>query len=84
MFEFYVAFTLFRNGIENLSVIFTKPDKRTSWEESFSEAKQKLGECAVDFVFKQKSLHIFTSFTESVSAFWEISDSFSDLFVFFA
>lgn len=74
----------FRNGIENLSVIFTKPDKRTSWEESFSEAKQKLGECAVDFVYKQKSLHIFTSFIENVYAFWEIRDSLSDLFIFFA
>jgi len=74
----------FRNGIENLSVIFTKPDKRTSWEESFSEAKQKLGEWAVDFVFKQKSVHIFTSFSESVYAFWEIRDSFSDLFIFVA
>ncbi|KAJ4436175.1 hypothetical protein ANN_18805 [Periplaneta americana] len=31
-----------RNGIENLSVVFTKPEKRTSWEESFNEAKQKL------------------------------------------
>jgi len=59
----------FRNGIENLSVIFTKPDKRTSWEESFSEAKQKLGECAVDFVFKQTSLHIFTSSIENVYVF---------------
>lgn len=74
----------YRNGIENLSVIFTKPDKRTSWEESFSEAKQKLGECALDFVFKQNSLHIFTSFIESVYAFWQIGDPFSDLFVFFA
>jgi hypothetical protein len=46
----------FRNGIENLSVIFTKPDKRTSWEESFNEAKQKLGECAVDFILRRISL----------------------------
>ncbi|GFG38293.1 hypothetical protein Cfor_08933, partial [Coptotermes formosanus] len=39
----YLELTLStQNGIENLSVIFTKPDKRTSWEESFSEAKQKL------------------------------------------
>ncbi|KZC08519.1 Rho guanine nucleotide exchange factor 17 [Dufourea novaeangliae] len=29
-------------GIENVSVMFTKPDKRASWEESFNEAKQKL------------------------------------------
>ncbi|XP_015585736.1 rho guanine nucleotide exchange factor 10-like protein isoform X2 [Cephus cinctus] len=29
-------------GIENISVVFTKPDKRASWEESFNEAKQKL------------------------------------------
>ncbi|XP_029040416.2 rho guanine nucleotide exchange factor osg-1 isoform X6 [Osmia bicornis bicornis] len=29
-------------GIENISVMFTKPDKRASWEESFNEAKQKL------------------------------------------
>ncbi|XP_076280703.1 rho guanine nucleotide exchange factor 17 isoform X2 [Lasioglossum baleicum] len=32
----------FRAGIENISVMFTKPDKRASWEESFNEAKQKL------------------------------------------
>ncbi|XP_012256069.2 uncharacterized protein LOC105686072 isoform X1 [Athalia rosae] len=29
-------------GIENISVMFTKPDKRASWEESFNDAKQKL------------------------------------------
>ncbi|XP_043584588.1 rho guanine nucleotide exchange factor 17 isoform X7 [Bombus pyrosoma] len=29
-------------GMENISVMFTKPDKRASWEESFNEAKQKL------------------------------------------
>ncbi|XP_047352274.1 uncharacterized protein LOC124950099 isoform X1 [Vespa velutina] len=31
-----------QSGIENISVVFTKPDKRASWEESFNEAKQKL------------------------------------------
>ncbi|XP_014488562.1 PREDICTED: rho guanine nucleotide exchange factor 17 isoform X2 [Dinoponera quadriceps] len=31
-----------QSGIENISVMFTKPDKRASWEESFNEAKQKL------------------------------------------
>jgi hypothetical protein len=56
----------FRNGIENLSVVFTKPDKRTSWEESFNEAKQKLGEylaelCSVigKLVFQSNSLYDF-------------------------
>jgi len=34
----------YRTGIENISVMFAKPDKRASWEESFNEAKQKLGE----------------------------------------
>ncbi|XP_032453905.1 uncharacterized protein LOC100123336 isoform X2 [Nasonia vitripennis] len=29
-------------GMENISVMFAKPDKRASWEESFNEAKQKL------------------------------------------
>ncbi|XP_014213202.1 rho guanine nucleotide exchange factor 17 [Copidosoma floridanum] len=29
-------------GMENISVMFQKPDKRASWEESFNEAKQKL------------------------------------------
>ncbi|XP_036141211.1 uncharacterized protein LOC105833654 isoform X3 [Monomorium pharaonis] len=29
-------------GIENISIMFAKPDKRASWEESFNEAKQKL------------------------------------------
>ncbi|XP_069677397.1 rho guanine nucleotide exchange factor 17 isoform X2 [Periplaneta americana] len=39
----YLELTLnTQNGIENLSVVFTKPEKRTSWEESFNEAKQKL------------------------------------------
>jgi hypothetical protein len=40
-------FHIFRNGIENISVVFTKPEKRSSWEESFNETKQKLGEYAV-------------------------------------
>ncbi|RLU24428.1 hypothetical protein DMN91_002517 [Ooceraea biroi] len=31
-----------QTGIENISVMFAKPDKRASWEESFNEAKQKL------------------------------------------
>ncbi|XP_063982833.1 rho guanine nucleotide exchange factor 17 isoform X3 [Diachasmimorpha longicaudata] len=31
-----------QSGIENISIMFTKPDKRASWEESFNEAKQKL------------------------------------------
>jgi len=35
---------VYRTGIENISVMFAKPDKRASWEESFNEAKQKLGE----------------------------------------
>ncbi|PNF36390.1 hypothetical protein B7P43_G17749 [Cryptotermes secundus] len=39
----YLELTLnTQNGIENLSVVFTKPDKRTSWEESSNETKQKL------------------------------------------
>lgn len=31
------------SGIENLSFVFSKPEKRTSWEEIFNEAKQKIG-----------------------------------------
>ncbi|XP_055643721.1 uncharacterized protein LOC129779951 [Toxorhynchites rutilus septentrionalis] len=30
------------NGIQNMTVVFSKPEKRTQWEESFTEAKQKL------------------------------------------
>ncbi|XP_034253940.1 rho guanine nucleotide exchange factor 17 [Thrips palmi] len=30
------------NGVENITVIFTKPDKRASWEETFNEAKTRL------------------------------------------
>ncbi|XP_018320599.1 rho guanine nucleotide exchange factor 17 [Agrilus planipennis] len=30
------------NGLENVSVVFSKPEKRTSWEETFNEAKHKL------------------------------------------
>lgn len=32
-----------RNGLENVSIVFSKPEKRASWEESFNEAKHKLG-----------------------------------------
>lgn len=34
---------LIRHGMENVSVVFTKPEKRSSWEESFNDCKQKLG-----------------------------------------
>ncbi|KAK3925866.1 Rho guanine nucleotide exchange factor 17, partial [Frankliniella fusca] len=30
------------NGVENLTVIFPKPDKRSTWEEEFNEAKTRL------------------------------------------
>ncbi|XP_053670589.1 uncharacterized protein LOC128720910 [Anopheles nili] len=30
------------NGIQNMTVVFSKPEKRTQWEEIFAEAKQKL------------------------------------------
>lgn len=30
------------NGIQNMTVVFSKPDKRSQWEEAFAEAKQKL------------------------------------------
>ncbi|XP_050441671.1 rho guanine nucleotide exchange factor 17 [Adelges cooleyi] len=31
-----------RNGTETISIMFSKPEKRANWEESFNEAKQKL------------------------------------------
>ncbi|XP_040160849.1 uncharacterized protein LOC120898711 isoform X1 [Anopheles arabiensis] len=30
------------SGIQNMTVVFSKPEKRTQWEEIFAEAKQKL------------------------------------------
>ncbi|KAF5303219.1 hypothetical protein FQR65_LT08299 [Abscondita terminalis] len=30
------------NGLENMSIVFSKPEKRASWEEAFNEAKHKL------------------------------------------
>lgn len=30
------------NGAQNMSVVFSKPEKRTQWEETITEAKQKL------------------------------------------
>ncbi|KAK9718863.1 RhoGEF domain [Popillia japonica] len=30
------------NGLQNISVMFLKPDKRASWEETFNDAKHKL------------------------------------------
>ncbi|XP_052898086.1 uncharacterized protein LOC128304851 [Anopheles moucheti] len=30
------------NGIQNMTVVFSKPEKRTQWEEIFADAKQKL------------------------------------------
>lgn len=35
--------TYCRNNIENVSIIFSNPEKRTSWEETFLEAKLRLG-----------------------------------------
>lgn len=36
-------FLLFHSGgIQNMTVLFSKPDKRAQWEEAFTEAKQKL------------------------------------------
>lgn len=46
LFVFSVSldfYTDFRNGTETVSIMFSKPEKRASWEESFNEAKQKLG-----------------------------------------
>lgn len=31
------------NGIQNMAIQFSKPDKRTHWEEVFNDAKQRLG-----------------------------------------
>ncbi|XP_043279981.1 uncharacterized protein [Venturia canescens] len=31
-----------QNGVENITIMFTKPETRASWEESFNDAKQKL------------------------------------------
>lgn len=39
--------------MENISVMFAKPDKRASWEESFNEAKQKLGRLHKTIVLKK-------------------------------
>lgn len=33
---------LCRTGTQNMSIVFTKPEKRSQWEEAFTEAKQKL------------------------------------------
>jgi len=43
IFMITLIYFICRAGIENISVMFAKPDKRASWEESFNEAKQKLG-----------------------------------------
>lgn len=40
---------IYRNGIENISVVFSKPEKRSGWEEAFNEAKQKL--CKLSIIF---------------------------------
>lgn len=34
---------MIRSGVEHLSIVFSQPEKRANWEESFNEAKQKLG-----------------------------------------
>lgn len=38
-----ISILFFRNGNQKLAVVFSKTEKRTQWEESFNEAKQKLG-----------------------------------------
>lgn len=32
----------YRNSVENVSIIFPKPENRTNWEETFLEAKSRL------------------------------------------
>jgi hypothetical protein len=50
-----------------MSLVFIKPDKRTSWEESFNESKQKLGKYAVDLCYSQiKKTSLLSSTLTSV------------------
>lgn len=37
-----ILLLVFRSGIQNMSITFSKPEKRSQWEETFTEAKQKL------------------------------------------
>jgi Rho guanine nucleotide exchange factor 17 len=47
-FSFYTNFNLFffnlnySSGVKNMTAVFSKTEKRTQWEETFNEAKQKL------------------------------------------
>jgi Rho guanine nucleotide exchange factor 17 len=38
---FFIVFA-FSSGTQNMSIVFSKPSKRSHWEEIFTEAKQKL------------------------------------------
>lgn len=40
---FSIFSTCYSNGTQSMSIIFSKADKRTQWEQVFNEAKQKLG-----------------------------------------
>lgn len=42
-FSLFIIVTIFlRSGTQNMSIVFSKPEKRTQWEETFNETKQKL------------------------------------------
>ena len=44
----------YRNGLQNISMMFSKPEKRASWEETFNDAKHKLGK----YTFYKKCLNV--------------------------
>ena len=39
---------VFREGVMQITTVFSSPEKKTSWEAAFKEAKQKLGKCTIN------------------------------------
>lgn len=67
-----IYFRFHRNGIQSMSIIFSKPDKRTQWEQVFNEAKQKIGWNFRFFIFTFLSFlvdgHFYNKWISTVSS----------------
>lgn len=42
LFMNFLIYLIHRSGTQSMTIVFSKPEKRTQWEETFTETKQKL------------------------------------------
>lgn len=42
LFMNFLIYLAYSSGTQSMTIVFSKPEKRTQWEETFTETKQKL------------------------------------------